>query len=187
MREQIAFLFPGQPVHPSLLPNDELIEKPVEPDLLLEKVRRAAGSLQRREKLKQKVNRIISMVTKPTFSEEVSNLLHVFHGEPLKNCIQCGTVADTCPVARIHRLHAPRLLIGMINADMKEEVMESNTFWYCASCFHCTVRCPSEIDIAGLMYARKRYSIWKHQYAEDAVGPVSQNFRQVQSERRAIL
>jgi two-component system alkaline phosphatase synthesis response regulator PhoP len=38
MREQIAFLFPGQPVHPSFVPVDELIEKPVEPDLLLEKV-----------------------------------------------------------------------------------------------------------------------------------------------------
>jgi CheY-like chemotaxis protein len=38
MREQIAFLFPGQPVHPSFVPTDELIEKPVEPELLLEKV-----------------------------------------------------------------------------------------------------------------------------------------------------
>lgn len=38
MREQIAFLFPGQPVHPSFVPIDELIEKPVKPDLLLEKV-----------------------------------------------------------------------------------------------------------------------------------------------------
>ncbi len=38
IREQIAFLFPGQPVHPSFLPVDELIEKPVEPKLLLEKV-----------------------------------------------------------------------------------------------------------------------------------------------------
>ena len=38
MREQIAFLFPGQPVHPSFVTVDELIEKPVEADLLLEKV-----------------------------------------------------------------------------------------------------------------------------------------------------
>ncbi len=38
IREQIAFLFPGQPVHPRFLPVDELIEKPVEPKLLLEKV-----------------------------------------------------------------------------------------------------------------------------------------------------
>jgi len=38
IREQIAFLFPGQPVHPRFMPVDELIEKPVDPDLLLEKV-----------------------------------------------------------------------------------------------------------------------------------------------------
>jgi len=38
IREQIAFLFPGQPVHPHFVQTDELIEKPVEPKLLLEKV-----------------------------------------------------------------------------------------------------------------------------------------------------
>lgn len=38
IREQMAFLFPGQPVHPRFLPTDELLEKPVDPDLLLEKV-----------------------------------------------------------------------------------------------------------------------------------------------------
>ena len=38
IREQIAFLFPGEPVHPHFFPVDELVEKPVEPALLLEKV-----------------------------------------------------------------------------------------------------------------------------------------------------
>ena len=38
MREQIAFLFPGEPVHPRFVDVDELIEKPVEPKVLLEKV-----------------------------------------------------------------------------------------------------------------------------------------------------
>jgi DNA-binding response OmpR family regulator len=38
LREQIAFLFPGEPVHPHLLPVDELVEKPVEPQLLLDRV-----------------------------------------------------------------------------------------------------------------------------------------------------
>ena len=38
IREQIAFLFPGQAVHPRFLPTDELLEKPVDPKLLLEKV-----------------------------------------------------------------------------------------------------------------------------------------------------
>jgi len=39
MREQIAFLFPGQAIHPRFVPVDELVEKPVEPDFLLERVR----------------------------------------------------------------------------------------------------------------------------------------------------
>jgi two-component system alkaline phosphatase synthesis response regulator PhoP len=49
LREQIAFLFPGEPVHPHLLPVDELMEKPVEPQLLLDRV---AGLLQAAEKRK---------------------------------------------------------------------------------------------------------------------------------------
>lgn len=111
------------------------------------------------------------MATKPSFSEEVSNLMHASHGNPLRTCIQCGTCSGTCPVVEFMD-HTPRRLIGMINANLKKEVLDSNTFWHCASCFHCTVRCPSEIDIAGLMYGLKRYSIWKHQYPEGAIGPV---------------
>ncbi len=38
IREQIAFLFPGQAVRPHFVEFDERVEKPVEPKLLLEKV-----------------------------------------------------------------------------------------------------------------------------------------------------
>ncbi len=38
IREQMAFLFPGQAVHPNFVEIDELVEKPVAPKLLLEKV-----------------------------------------------------------------------------------------------------------------------------------------------------
>lgn len=38
IREQIAFLFPGGAVHPGFVPVDELVEKPVEPAFLLERV-----------------------------------------------------------------------------------------------------------------------------------------------------
>lgn len=38
IREQIAYLFPGQPVHPHFVDVDELVEKPVEPQLLLDRV-----------------------------------------------------------------------------------------------------------------------------------------------------
>jgi heterodisulfide reductase subunit C len=68
--------------------------------------------------------------------------------------------------------HSPRKLIGMVNANLKEDVLASNTYWYCASCYYCTVRCPMNIDIAELMYALKRYSMWKNAYQEDIIGPV---------------
>jgi two-component system alkaline phosphatase synthesis response regulator PhoP len=38
IREQIAFLFPGEPVHPGFVSVDELVEKPVDPQFLLERV-----------------------------------------------------------------------------------------------------------------------------------------------------
>jgi CheY-like chemotaxis protein len=38
IREQMAFLFPGEPVHPRFVEVDEMVEKPVEPQLLLDKV-----------------------------------------------------------------------------------------------------------------------------------------------------
>jgi CheY-like chemotaxis protein len=38
IREQIAYLFPGSAVHPGFVEVDELVEKPVEPKFLLERV-----------------------------------------------------------------------------------------------------------------------------------------------------
>lgn len=49
IREQMAFLFPGQAVHPHFVPVDELVEKPVEPKLLLEKVEGLLKSAQTRK------------------------------------------------------------------------------------------------------------------------------------------
>ena len=111
------------------------------------------------------------MATKPTFRQEIANMLYASHGESLKTCIQCGTCSGTCPVVEFMD-QTPRRVIGMINADMKEEVLSCNTYWFCASCYHCTVRCPSNIDIAEVMYAVKRYSIWHKHYKEGLVGPV---------------
>ena len=110
------------------------------------------------------------MATKPTFSTEVANLLHAAEGNPLETCIQCGTCSGSCPVAK-YMDQTPRRIIAMVNAGMKDEVLKTNTFWYCASCYQCTVRCPSGIDIAEAMYALKRYTMWKNQYKEGLIGP----------------
>jgi hypothetical protein len=38
MREQTGFDFPGERIHPKFFPIDEYVEKPIEPQVLLEKI-----------------------------------------------------------------------------------------------------------------------------------------------------
>ena len=108
-----------------------------------------------------------------SFIEEINNLLHASTGNPINTCIQCGTCSATCPVASGGFMdNSPRRIIALIRAGFKEQVVGANTFWYCASCYQCTVRCPRGIDIAELMYALKRYTVWKDRHQEGLIGPV---------------
>jgi CheY-like chemotaxis protein len=54
IREQIAYLFPGQAVHPHFVAVDELVEKPVEPGLLLDKVQSLIEAAEARKKQQKK-------------------------------------------------------------------------------------------------------------------------------------
>lgn len=76
----------------------------------------------------------------------------------LERCIQCGTCGGSCPSGPDMEF-SPRRLFAMINANMREEVLRSNTFWYCVSCYCCMVRCPQDIRITDLMYTLKRMAI----------------------------
>ncbi len=76
-------------------------------------------------------------------------------GERLKTCLQCGTCGGSCPSGP-DMDHTPRELFAMILAGQREPVLRSNTFWFCLSCYYCTVRCPQQIPITELMYRLKR-------------------------------
>jgi two-component system, OmpR family, response regulator len=52
IREQMAFLFPGGAVHPNFVDVDELVEKPVDPRLLLDKVSSLIASSEAKKKKK---------------------------------------------------------------------------------------------------------------------------------------
>jgi heterodisulfide reductase subunit C len=93
--------------------------------------------------------------TQKSFIEEV---MSATPGEThLDRCIQCGTCGGSCPSGG-EMDHTPRALFAMIRADMREEVYQSNTPWYCVSCYYCTVRCPQEVKITDLMYTLKSLS-----------------------------
>jgi heterodisulfide reductase subunit C len=110
------------------------------------------------------------MASRLSFADEVANLLYATEGSPISACIQCGTCAATCPAVDFMD-HSPRELIALIRAERKREVLSSNTFWCCASCYACTVRCPKGIDIAYMMYGLKRYSMWRNGIGRHAIGP----------------
>lgn len=76
----------------------------------------------------------------------------------LEMCIQCGTCGGSCPSGQ-DMDHTPRQLFAMLRAELEEEVLESNTPWFCVSCYFCTVRCPQEVKITDIMYTLKTLAI----------------------------
>jgi len=98
-----------------------------------------------------------------TFMEEV---LAATPGKSnLELCIQCGACGGSCPSGKDME-HSPRKLFALIEAGMKEDVLKSNTPWYCVSCYYCMVRCPQEVHITDLMYSLKRMAITEGCYHE---------------------
>lgn len=93
--------------------------------------------------------------TPESFREEV---WAIPGGEAIKICIQCGTCAGSCLNAN-QMDYSPRKVIAMVRAGMKEEVLRSNSMWYCVSCYLCSARCPRDIRIADMMYVLKQLAI----------------------------
>ena len=94
--------------------------------------------------------------TNQAFLEEVISATP--GGESLLTCLQCGTCGGSCPSGP-DMDHTPREIFAMIDAGITDEVLRSNTPWYCVSCYYCMVRCPKEIPITDIMYTLKRMSV----------------------------
>lgn len=102
-----------------------------------------------------------------TFLDEVEALTP---GESrLLMCIQCGTCGGSCP-SGADMEHTPRHIFAMIRADMRDQVLKSNTPWYCVSCYYCTVRCPQDVHITDIMYTLKRMAVQGRLY-DDTTAP----------------
>ncbi len=96
-------------------------------------------------------------------------------GETLDVCLQCGTCGGSCP-SGADMDTSPRRLFAMLRAGLKDEVLSSNTPWYCVSCYYCTVRCPQDIPITDLMYTLKRTAIEEGYYHRDSHVDFSESF-----------
>jgi quinone-modifying oxidoreductase subunit QmoC len=92
-----------------------------------------------------------------------------------ETCIQCGTCGGSCPSGPDMN-HTPRALFALISAGLKNEVLQSNTPWYCVSCYYCTVRCPQEVHITDIMYTLKRIAVQEKVYDDSTAPDFSKTF-----------
>ena len=108
-----------------------------------------------------------------TFFEEV--MARTPGGEALRLCLQCGTCGGSCPSGE-DMDHSPRRIFAMVEANMKDRVLRSNTPWYCVSCYYCAERCPQKIPVTDIMYTLKRMAIDEGLYEDRDAPDWSQTF-----------
>jgi heterodisulfide reductase subunit C len=81
-------------------------------------------------------------------------------GQKLLACYQCGKCSAGCPaVSEMDIL--PNQVIRFAQLGLREELLESNSVWVCASCYTCNVRCPKGIKIAEVMEAVRQILLRK--------------------------
>jgi len=79
-------------------------------------------------------------------------------GENILECIQCGMCTGSCPMAGEMEF-PPRKTIAMIRAGMRDEVLSSNSMWFCLSCYLCTCRCPRGVKPTEMAHALESLAI----------------------------
>ena len=108
-----------------------------------------------------------STQVKKLSEEFLEHIYDLPDGRKINQCIQCGTCSASCPTSDDME-YSPREIIASLRAGLLERVLGSNTVWFCASCYLCTVRCPAGIPFTDVMYELKRLGSEKGLCHEDA-------------------
>lgn len=64
--------------------------------------------------------------------------------EGLKTCMNCGVCTAICPAAEFYR-YDPRIICDTVQCaddELIEQLLRSDTIWYCGECMSCKTRCP---------------------------------------------
>ncbi len=72
--------------------------------------------------------------------------------EGLNACINCGTCTAICAASEFYN-YDPRIIVDTVqtkNNDAIEELLKSDSIWYCGECMSCKTRCPRE-NVPGLI------------------------------------
>ena len=64
--------------------------------------------------------------------------------EGLNACMNCGVCTAICPAAEFYN-YDPRKIVDLVQTENNEEIenlLKSETIWYCGECMSCKTRCP---------------------------------------------
>lgn len=80
--------------------------------------------------------------------------------EGLNACMSCGVCTAICPAAEFYK-YDPRQIVTIIESkddNAIEELLKSETIWYCGECMSCRPRCPRANTPAYVIQALRTLS-----------------------------
>lgn len=92
--------------------------------------------------------------------------------EGINSCMSCGTCTAICPAAEVYP-YQPRAIAEIVSTkDEKkiEELLKSDTIWYCGECMSCKTRCPRGNAPGLIIMALRNLSIKKGYFTESEKG-----------------
>ena len=89
-------------------------------------------------------------------------------GTSICRCYQCLTCTLSCP-ASFAMDYLPHQVVRMVQAGLKQSVLNSHTIWVCADCMACAARCPNEIDIPALMDTLREMALSEGKSSEQGI------------------
>lgn len=80
--------------------------------------------------------------------------------EGLTACMNCGICTGVCPAAEFYD-YDPRQIVNTVQTkddDAIEQLLKSETIWYCGECMSCRPRCPRANTPGYIIQALRRLS-----------------------------
>lgn len=80
-------------------------------------------------------------------------------GECLTVCFSCGTCVSRCMVPWRDPAYNPRRVLHKAMLNMRQQVYEDSTIWYCTACDLCYSSCPQEVHISDVIRALRQLAL----------------------------
>lgn len=80
--------------------------------------------------------------------------------EGMNACMNCGVCTAICPAAELYN-YDPRIICDTVQTksdEAIEELLKSETIWYCGECMSCKTRCPRGNTVGLIIMALRNLS-----------------------------